>query len=480
MENEDSKVLDTANAAASSLSRFAFSRLSIKSKIIILAAGILVLFLMSLAGSGSMSQLSNTYYLTPSGESEALRPSDSDKDAALSDITYARARTESLLEIIGDYKSKDKENQLEAIRSKCRQNDWDISRTMNMLSDEFEVSEEFSSQNNRVLAAFSISLDNGELIKSGLGYINQSGKPVKTYIFGEHKGEINYEKTLENDLKKFIQGNHFYTLTYEMQNGKIKVYKDVEVEYVPKEVDVLDEEGNPTGDTKTIYVPVYHTYYYVHPVLIERDTNAMAEEIFGLDTDAPYVNSVSHEGPAVVGERGVISNKEAITRISEATEELLYGVSGVSNMFYYSSFNGTYEWPVPGNVRITSLWGPRVHPITGKYSNHSGTDIAAPKGDPVIAADTGKVIFAGYAGTYGNLIKISHPDGNVTYYAHLSKILVYEGLEVERGQEIAKVGSTGQSTGPHLHFEVRINGNTVDGLPFICDREMYENLVFSL
>lgn len=124
---------------------------------------------------------------------------------------------------------------------------------------------------------------------------------------------------------------------------------------------------------------------------------------------------------------------------------------------------GSLLWPTPGYTTITSAYGYRTHPITGElYKFHSGIDIGAPMSADVVAADSGTVIFAGVYGGYGNYIQIDHGNGSVTCYGHNSELLVSAGDTVEQGQVIALVGSTGNSTGPHLHFEVMINGQYVD------------------
>lgn len=108
----------------------------------------------------------------------------------------------------------------------------------------------------------------------------------------------------------------------------------------------------------------------------------------------------------------------------------------------------------PLRGRITSLYGMRTHPITGKLAHHDGVDVAAPEGTTIKAAAAGKVVFAGQAGGYGNLVEIEHGDGRTTRYGHCAKLKVRQGQQVKAGQDIATVGSTGLSTGPHLHFEI--------------------------
>ena len=130
---------------------------------------------------------------------------------------------------------------------------------------------------------------------------------------------------------------------------------------------------------------------------------------------------------------------------------------------------GELAWPVPGYTRITSKYAMRVHPITGQYKLHTGVDIGAPLGANFVAANDGVVVKAGPNVAYGNMVMIDHGGGISTLYAHGSEILVEVGQTVKRGDPILKVGSTGYSTGPHAHFEVRINGVTTDPLPYITN-----------
>ncbi|MFZ4677030.1 MAG: M23 family metallopeptidase, partial [Nodosilinea sp.] len=123
---------------------------------------------------------------------------------------------------------------------------------------------------------------------------------------------------------------------------------------------------------------------------------------------------------------------------------------------------GTGRFVFPANANISSGFGNRVHPILGYSRFHAGIDFAASYGSTVRAADSGQVIFAGWYGGYGQTVIIDHGSGLSTLYAHNSRLLVQEGQSVQQGQAISAVGSTGLSTGPHLHFEVRQNGNPVD------------------
>lgn len=157
---------------------------------------------------------------------------------------------------------------------------------------------------------------------------------------------------------------------------------------------------------------------------------------------------------------------EINTQYEEINKQILaLAMQGIDTQY----IGGELAWPVPGYTRITSKYSMRVHPITGQYKLHTGVDIGAPMGADFIAANDGIVIKAGINTAYGNMVIIDHGGGVTTLYAHGSEILVELGQTVKRGDAILKVGSTGYSTGPHAHFEVRINGVTTDPLPYITN-----------
>lgn len=128
---------------------------------------------------------------------------------------------------------------------------------------------------------------------------------------------------------------------------------------------------------------------------------------------------------------------------------------------------GTGRFIFPANGVITSRFGNRIHPILGYRRFHAGVDFGASYGATIRAADSGQVIFSGWYGGYGRAVIINHGGGITTLYAHASRLLVSEGMTVQQGQAIASVGSSGLSTGPHLHFEVRRNGSPTDPMEYL-------------
>jgi murein DD-endopeptidase MepM/ murein hydrolase activator NlpD len=163
------------------------------------------------------------------------------------------------------------------------------------------------------------------------------------------------------------------------------------------------------------------------------------------------------------------SQKEAYERMLDELEEQSKQIA--SEIRRLQSLGGVrpgwLQWPTPGYYRITSPYGWRFHPILKSRRFHTGVDIAAPYGSNAIAAANGKVIYTGWRGGYGHTIIVDHGGGMATMYPHLSKYLVKVGDYVKRNEPVGKIGTSGWSTGPHIHFEVRINGDHVNPMPYL-------------
>ncbi len=157
--------------------------------------------------------------------------------------------------------------------------------------------------------------------------------------------------------------------------------------------------------------------------------------------------------------------EKASNELEAMIRKLQSGSSGVQQG------TGTYTWPTPSCKKITSNYGMRFHPILNTRKLHTGVDIGASMGSTIVAADSGTVIYTGWMTGYGQVTVIDHGlvngKGMSTLYAHQSAFLVSKGSKVTKGQAIGKVGTTGWSTGPHLHFEVRVNGTPVNPMGYI-------------
>lgn len=212
---------------------------------------------------------------------------------------------------------------------------------------------------------------------------------------------------------------------------------------------------------------------------VEEKEERIAAAKLRLEQDKAAISKVRHERAEVLRQRrAVLSEKKGLLAEVESTkrryEELVRQLdadsarirallSGSSTSVVQGG--GQLLWPTAGSV--TSGYGYRTHPIYGDRRLHTGIDIAAGYGAQVVAADGGVVSYAGVMSGYGNVVVVDHGGGLATVYAHLSSYSVGGGQSVGRGSPIAAVGCTGYCTGTHLHFEVRINGNPVDPMPYL-------------
>ena len=173
------------------------------------------------------------------------------------------------------------------------------------------------------------------------------------------------------------------------------------------------------------------------------------------------LNASSAQVSAMLKERQAARAAAAAAAAAAASQSS--GGQGASDNWVQGT--GQLGWPVSGE--ITSPYGYRVHPIWGTTIYHSGIDIGVDEGTPVHAADGGVVVWSGWMGGYGYAVVIDHGNGLSTLYGHNSELAVDEGQSVAKGQVISYAGSTGNSTGPHVHFEVRVNGDPVDPMGYL-------------
>ncbi len=199
--------------------------------------------------------------------------------------------------------------------------------------------------------------------------------------------------------------------------------------------------------------------------------DAKKKYLLELQADLVSNKEVEAEKKAALNEDKIVvaDKKSKVEQDNDALEEMEKSFLAEANRLKAeilasqssgTTYNGgTMAWPAPGVTRITSPFGYRIHPILKVKKLHTGIDIGAPSGTSIVAAADGEVIKSGWNNSYGNMVMIDHGGGIVTLYAHNSKLLVKKGDIVSRGQAISISGSTGRSTGPHLHFEVRVNGD---------------------
>ena len=209
---------------------------------------------------------------------------------------------------------------------------------------------------------------------------------------------------------------------------------------------------------------------------LETQKELLDEAKTAVEEEEANISSLIEEKEAkIISISGDISNKEAAIKEYEemiaqenaeiaalekavAEEKARLEAENAQARIYNG---GMFTWPCPGYKRISDEYGNRIHPILGTQQFHNGVDMSAPSGTAILAAYDGDVIAAAYSGSMGNYIMIDHGSGLYTIYMHCSALYVSKGQAVTKGQNIAAVGSTGRSTGPHLHFSVRLNGSYV-------------------
>ena len=284
-------------------------------------------------------------------------------------------------------------------------------------------------------------------------------------------GEQKLEK-LEGEIVKAQEKIETQT---ENLNGRLRnMYKSGNVGFV----DVLLDSGS-ISELLTNYEMVKEIYKSDQEVLgkLEKsheELETKKKEAEELQAELETSKSVTAEQKAVVEEK-----KNEISASNKKTQQMLdeleadaARITAATQNINSSSSNSTYTggemaWPAPTCRIVTSPFGYRTSPYSGF---HKGIDLAkygSAHGEPIVAANSGTVTLAGWYGGYGNCVMVDHGGGVVTLYAHSSRLLVSKGQYVSRGQEIAKIGNTGNSFGAHLHFEVRIDGKHQNPYPYI-------------
>lgn len=237
----------------------------------------------------------------------------------------------------------------------------------------------------------------------------------------------------EEIFEKVTQtGTNYYTYYAIAQDGEDKLYvKDFEI--AENIINELKEKNSANKETIEIEEK-YDTELKEFVTKEEAVAQLYVEQDLGIKSSVKMASNFTSRGSEKVSTANNITSKKLNLRVSLIQ-------------------------PVTGGYKITSKYGHRSSVRSGP---HTGLDIAISSGTPIKAAAAGKVVFSGEKGSYGNLIVISHGNGVQTYYGHCSKLLASVGQTVEQGEVIAKVGNTGNSTGPHLHLEIRVNGQTVN------------------
>lgn len=264
-------------------------------------------------------------------------------------------------------------------------------------------------------------------------------------------------------IQDFLNRAEYVTSMADYDNDKLDEYAHKKAELEEKE-EILNNENKELQELKS-QVEATKTELAgeqaeakVKGEQVNMLISAKEKEIDNYEAD------ISSKEAQVKEYQDMIAAQDAIIRslesaIAEQRRRLENGDEDVSELPSYDG--GKFTFPAPSYTRVSDDYGNRIHPTLGVNQFHNGIDLAAPSGSPILAAYDGSVIAADYSSTMGNYIMLDHGDGLFTIYMHASSLLVSKGNSVSRGQKIALVGSTGRSTGPHLHFSVRLNGNYV-------------------
>ena len=275
---------------------------------------------------------------------------------------------------------------------------------------------------------------------------------------------IKYKKAFE---EKIIEN-----LTVEKQKNidsiDIKANPEYELKFVERKTETNEEEIASTVEENTSITYKYYEVNYNNNLIDTVDTQQEAEEVIkkikeenpNKELQLSIVIKYTEKPDEINTTNVEVAKENAQSKILQTIEQEQKAKQEQERINRLPSINGIKIAYTPTNGVISSRYG-SIESVRNNRT-HSGLDIAAPAGTAIKAIASGKVVTAELQGGYGNLVRLNHGNGVETYYGHCSKLLVYKGQYVNAGETIALVGSTGNSTGPHLHLEIRLNGVTLN------------------
>lgn len=268
------------------------------------------------------------------------------------------------------------------------------------------------------------------------------------------KGNKSYVEMLftAGSFTEFLNTAEFINKISKYDRDMLNSYMDTVKQIEDKEAELLEEEEELKGKQSELLSQQ-------QDVEDEMDEKQNAINLYSAD--------INNKEAAIAEYEAYIAEQKAVVEALEAAIQAEKKRLLEENKEARTYDGGQFAWPAPKYVRISDDYGNRTHPILGTQQFHNGVDMAAPSGSPILAAYDGEVVAADYSASMGNYIMINHGDGIITIYMHASSLSVSKGQTVVRGEEIGKVGSTGRSTGPHLHFSVRKDGNYVSPWNYI-------------
>lgn len=268
---------------------------------------------------------------------------------------------------------------------------------------------------------------------------------------------INFDKTLITEAKR---------IEAELENEKNEIEKQLESIEENKKAVVAKQDELKEAQKEYIAKEEYHQSKINELYEMESEKSSLLASLSDKEKELEeqigdlisYNQELQAELDNIFANINSGNNSSGVTTTPESPEVDDSGATGDPS---------TESFLRPGSGPITDPYGPRINPVTGEPGFHTGTDLGDPYGAPVAASKSGVVVYSGWISGYGNTIILDHGSGIQTLYGHNSQLLVGVGESVYRGQTIALVGSTGMSTGPHIHWEIRINGQHVNPMDYL-------------
>ena len=352
--------------------------------------------------------------------------------AAEIDDTKQKAEELQKQKEAAESEQKSLETQLMAIVS-------EMEDTKNQIS---QKEEELGQKEEELFEAQAQENDQYESMKKRIKYMYENGNTKFVDILCQSK-----------DISEFLNNAEYISTILSYDREQLVAYQQIRKK-VQEQQAALEEEYAKLEDLQND--------------LIAKQTNVESlkaskeSEISSISGELEQTNQKLAELQAAA-EEAARKQKEKEAAAAAAKKNNNSGSAGGAVV----SGNGMFTHPCPGYSRISSTFGYRKAPLAGASTNHKGVDFAASTGTPIYAAAAGTVTSAGYSGKAGNLIIINHGNGLLTYYMHCNTIFVSAGQKVSKGQNIGQVGTTGNSTGPHLHFQVMNNGTPVNPMNYL-------------